>query len=185
MPEGPDRRNSVIQAIPAINCLVNYCLGNQITTMKRPPSQLSDHTGYWLRILSNHISTSFAARLETHGVSVPQWNVLRVLHDHRSLPLKDLSARLNADPGALSRMVERLIALGWVIRQESATDRRAVAISLTSSARKLVPKLAHEADGNDREFFGCLSPGELETFQRTIHKLLASHPDHPKGSSIQ
>lgn len=149
--------------------------------MPKKPSALPDHLGYWLRKLSNTVSESFAGRLAPHGVSVPQWVVLRVLFDHDSLPLKDIVARVEVDQGSLSRMVDRLIARGWVRREADAGDRRAVAISLTAEGRNLVPKLAAEADGNDAEFFSALSRAESEKFLRTIQMLL--HQNKSDGRS--
>jgi Transcriptional regulators len=143
--------------------------------MQKEPSALPDHLGYWLRKLSNAVSGCFAQRLAAHDVSVPQWVVLRVLFDNDSLPLKDIVARVEVDQGSLSRMVDRLIARGWVQRDANADDRRAVAISLTKKGRDLVPKLAAEADRNDMAFFSGLSQTEREKFLRTIQKLLTQN----------
>ncbi|HEU4679454.1 MAG TPA: MarR family transcriptional regulator [Terrimicrobiaceae bacterium] len=143
--------------------------------MSAKPSALEDHLGYWLRKLSNAVSSSFAERLARHGVSVPQWVVLRTLFDHGSLPLKEIVARVEVDQGSLSRMVDRLLARGWVQRDADVDDRRAVAISLTKHGRSLVPKLAAEADRNDEAFFAGLSPTEQEKFLQTIQKLLTQN----------
>lgn len=143
--------------------------------MKTNPSGLPDHVGYWLRKLSNAVSGAFALRLERHGVSVAQWVVLRALYDHEALALKDIVAQVEVDQGALSRMVDRLLARGLVQRETDVNDRRAVAISLTKTGRALVPKLAREADTNDATFFASLSAKERETFLKTIHALLAAN----------
>jgi DNA-binding MarR family transcriptional regulator len=137
--------------------------------MQKKPSALPDHLGYWLRKLSNAVSDSFARRLAIHEVSVPQWVMLRVLFDSASLPLKDIAARVEVDQGSLSRMVDRLIARGWVRREADAADRRTVAISLTWEGRRL----AAEADENEKVFFSGLSQPEREEFLRTIQALLA------------
>jgi DNA-binding MarR family transcriptional regulator len=79
--------------------------------------------------------------------------VLRVLFDHESLSLKDIVARVEVDQGSLSRMVDRLIARGWVERVQALDDRRAIAVSLTDAGRNLVPSLAAEADRNELAFF--------------------------------
>lgn len=136
------------------------------------PSDLPDHLGYWLRKLSNVVSSSFANRLARHDVSVPQWVVLRILFDAEALSLKDIVARVEVDQGALSRMIDRLLARDLVKRVTDPADRRAVRISLTERGRELVPALAVEADRNDEAFFSCLSPDERARFQQTIHTLL-------------
>lgn len=143
--------------------------------VKPKPSALPDHLGYWLRKLSNAVSQAFADRLARHDVSVPQWVVLRVLFDHEALALKEIVARVEVDQGSLSRMVDRLLARGWVQREADAGDRRAVAISLTKAGRALVPKLAAAADENEAACFAGLGSRERETFLRTIHTLLSQN----------
>jgi DNA-binding MarR family transcriptional regulator len=139
------------------------------------PSDLEDHLGYWLRKLSNNISDGFAERLEKHGVSVANWVVLRILFNHETLPLKDIVTQVGVDQGALSRMVERLMVRGLVVRKESPNSRREVAISLTEAGRKLVPKLAQEADENDRVFFKQLPAKRRAELLTTIRTLIAQN----------
>jgi DNA-binding MarR family transcriptional regulator len=139
----------------------------------KPPSRIEDHAGYWLRKLSNHVSSAFAGRVEAHGVSVANWVVLRILFDHDSLSLNALVSLVGVDQGALSRMVERLMARGLVIRKESPKNRREVAISLTTEGRKLVPKLAREADENDRAFFEQLPKRQQQEFRAILKTLLS------------
>lgn len=143
--------------------------------MKNEPSPLDEHLGYWLRCLSNQVSASFAERLERCGSSVPQWVTLRVLHDHDSLSLKELSARIGVDQGALSRMIERLLVRGLVSRRANPLSRREIAIALTAKGRQLVPRLAREADENDRAFFRTLTVPQQKAFLATIKTLLAAN----------
>jgi DNA-binding MarR family transcriptional regulator len=156
-------------------CLDNKCYSNKCLGMT-PPNVLEAHLGYWLRKLSNQVSSAFAARVEKYGVSVAGWVVLRVLFDHDSLPLKDIVSQVGVDQGALSRMVERLMVRGLVIRKESPNSRREVAISLTEAGRKLVPKLAREADENDRTHFDHLSARQRTELLSTIKTLMDHAP---------
>lgn len=164
-------------------CLDNECLGMICRGMPQL-SNLEDHLGYWLRKLSNRISGSFAARLEKHGVSVANWVVLRILYEHESLPLKDIVAQVGLDQGALSRMVERLMVRGLVVRRVSPNSRREVAISLTAQGRKLVPKLAQEADENDRVFFKQLSAKQRAELLAMVQTLVSQHENDPASHPI-
>ncbi len=38
--------------------------------MSQSPSELTEHLGYWLRLVSNHVSHTFAARLAAKDVTV-------------------------------------------------------------------------------------------------------------------
>ncbi|HZZ18919.1 MAG TPA: MarR family transcriptional regulator [Opitutaceae bacterium] len=139
-------------------------------------SNLEDHTGYWLRKLSNHVSASFERRLQAHGLSAASWVVLRILHGNDALSLKEIVGRVGVDQGALSRMIERLSSRSLVSRTTSPTSRREVSISLTQEGRRLVPVLAHEADENDKDFFGRLPAKRRAEFEATLHTLLAMNP---------
>jgi DNA-binding MarR family transcriptional regulator len=143
--------------------------------MIKTPSQLEDHLGYWLRCLSNFVHRGFAARLERHGVSVPQWVVLRSLLDREHTSLGELAQAVGVDNGALSRMIERLVQKGLVRRETDAESRRAVRLGLTEEGKKLVPLLAREADENDAEFFGVLDEAERRRLLETVRTLLSEN----------
>jgi DNA-binding MarR family transcriptional regulator len=123
----------------------------------RSVSRLEDHVGYWLRFVSNHVSASFARRLEKPDISVSEWVALRKLYD---APIwtspSALAESLGMNRGAVSRLVERLVQKDLVERQASRDDGRARQIRLSSVGQKLVPRLAAIADANDEAFFGDL-----------------------------
>ena len=138
---------------------------------KLNPSELHKHVGYWLRCLSNLVSSTFAEKLAAKDISVAQWVVLRTLYDKRDVTLNEAAAEVGVDKSSLSRMVERLVQKGLLIRGEGS-DRRSVGLTLTLSAIKLVPQLAKLADENDEQFFRSLSVQERKKFLSTIKQLL-------------
>ena len=48
---------------------------------KPDSSALEVHLGYWMRRISNHVSSAFAKALQARQVSVAEWVVLRELYD--------------------------------------------------------------------------------------------------------
>ena len=143
--------------------------------MSKTPSQLEDHLGYWLRCLSNFVHRGFADRLERHGVSVPQWVVLRILRDREHTSLNELARAVGVDNGALSRMVERLVQKGLVHRGADPESRRAVRLGLTEAGKALVPVLAKEADENDAAFFEVLGDAGRRRLLATVRTLLSEN----------
>jgi DNA-binding MarR family transcriptional regulator len=137
-------------------------------------SGLGDHTGFWLRCLSNFVSSSFAAKLANMDVTVAQWVVLRTLYDHDAITLNQLAELLGLDKSSVSRMVERLVRRELVNRSEGS-DRRSLGLSLTPAARTLVPKLARLADQNDQAFFKVLPAKQKHEFLATIKQLLEAN----------
>jgi DNA-binding MarR family transcriptional regulator len=119
-------------------------------------SNLESHAGYWLRCVSNHVSRAFSMKVETHGVTVAEWVVMRALFDVDGMSPSRLADSIGHARGTVSKLMERLETKGFVQRHAEHADRRYQFASLTAQGRELVPVLAELADQNDREFFGDL-----------------------------
>jgi len=138
------------------------------------PSALTDHLGYWLRLVSNHVSAAFARRLHGQGVTVAEWVVLRELHDVPALAPSHLADRMGMTRGAISKLADRLVAKALVARQDNPEDGRAHRLVLTPAGRRLVPRLARLADANDAAVFAALSPAERAAIETALRKIVAA-----------
>lgn len=136
-----------------------------------PPSELTDHIGYWMRMVSNAVSQEFARKVSGEGVTVAEWSFMRTLYALEPTPPSILAERMGLTKGAISKLAERLTAKGLVARQESRDDKRAHNLSLTKGGRAKIPVLASLADENDAEFFGVLTKEEHETLDRILRVL--------------
>jgi DNA-binding MarR family transcriptional regulator len=120
-------------------------------------SNLESHLGYWLRFVSNHVSHAFKLKVESHGVTVAEWVVLRTLFDSDAINPSQIAGKIGLTRGAISKLVDRLATKRLVLCRTEKADRRYQTVALSASGRKLVPLLAELADRNDQEFFGHLS----------------------------
>ena len=128
--------------------------------------------GGWLRTVSNKVSNSFTRKLESSGVTVAEWVVLRMMHEcGPTVSPSEVAQRTGLTRGAVSKLVERVTKKDLVVRTESKTDRRYQEIKLTPKANRLVPKLTKLAQENDAEFFSCLTPSEQKTLVRLLKKV--------------
>ncbi len=135
-------------------------------------SQLTDHTGYWMRMVSNAVSQEFARKVSGEDATVAEWAFMRALYDLEPTPPSVLAERMGMTKGAISKLAERLVAKGLVKRAESQQDKRAHSLSLTTEGRAKIPVLASLADENDAEFFGVLTKEEHETLDRILRILV-------------
>jgi len=135
-------------------------------------SELSSHLGFWLRYVSNHVSSAFARKVEAHGVTVAEWVLMRQLLDVSAAAPSRLAERMGMTRGAISKLSERLLVKGFVKRTEDPSDGRAHALSLTPAGRSLVPKLAALADTNDSEFFDHLTKKERADLLRILQGIV-------------
>lgn len=135
-------------------------------------AELTAHTGYWMRIVSNAVSQDFARRVAAEGVTVAEWVILRALHDETAIAPSMLAAKLRMTKGAISKLADRLIEKGLVTRAEDDKDRRAHHLSLSDAGRAKVPVLAGLADANEAEAFGALSTEEHAELGRLLRALV-------------
>ncbi len=145
-------------------------------TGKIAASGLTMHIGFWMRLVSNHVSYAFARRLETSGVTVAEWVVLREMYGGDDTTSPSVVAELTGlTRGAVSKLISRLLEKGLVTRKESSSDRRYQDIELMPAAVAMVPQLAKLADENDREFFRVLSKSERRILTGLLRKTAAQH----------
>lgn len=134
-------------------------------------SDLQTHTGFWLRLVSNHVSQSFAKRVEATGVTVAEWVVLRQMYDAPVTSPSTIADSTGLTRGAISKLIDRLLEKNLVTRTEAEGDRRYQNVGLTKAGRQLVPKLADLADQNDEEFFSRLPSKDRQHLLAILKKL--------------
>lgn len=143
--------------------------------MPKHISELGDHLGYWLRMVSNHISHSFAERLGDQGVTVAEWVFLRALYGRPPTPPSRLASEMGMTRGAITKLADRLLAKSLIVRVADADDGRAQTLALTDAGTALVPGLATLADENEATAFACLSDSERLQLRNTLQQLVAHH----------
>ncbi|MFG1420805.1 MarR family winged helix-turn-helix transcriptional regulator [Roseixanthobacter liquoris] len=138
-----------------------------------PVSDLTAHLGFWLRLVSNHVSQAFAAKLADKEVTAAEWSLMRTLYGKAPLPPSRIADDMGLTRGAVTKLADRLIAKALIVRAASASDGRAQTLALTERGAALVPTLAALADRNDAEFFDALTAQERETLHRLLKSLAA------------
>ena len=136
------------------------------------PSPLEAYLGYWLRFASNHVSLGLSQKLAAREVTASEWVLLRMIYERDVGAPNRLARDLGMTKGAISKLVDRLVAKGLVSKAQVAADRRHQDVWLTPAGRTLVPELAALADANDAEYFGHLSAGERDTLETLLRDIV-------------
>ncbi|PZU50154.1 MAG: MarR family transcriptional regulator [Sphingomonas sp.] len=135
-------------------------------------SDLTDHTGYLLRMVSNAVSHTFASRVADEGVTVAEWVMLRTLYSGEPSAPTVLARKMGMTKGAISKLADRLLEKGLIERASNPDDKRGHSLSLSAAGAKKVPVIARLADENDAAFFAGLSREEHEGLRATLHALI-------------
>lgn len=144
----------------------------------RQLNQLESHLGYWLRRVSNAVSGTFARALQEKQTSVAEWVLLRELHERGQSAPGELADCLGLTRGAVSKIVDKLDAKGWIQTEAKEGDSRFRLLSLTRAGRRNLPVLAEIANRNDARYFDCLSATEKSTLRELLAKLTENNCIH-------
>ena len=112
--------------------------------MARTPRQPTDAASDDLLALENQVcfALAVAARgvigvyrpiLEPLGLTHPQYLVMLALWGRSPRTVRDLGEALQLEPATLSPLLKRLEAQGYVTRERSARDERALDVALTDA----------------------------------------------------
>ncbi|MEQ8661962.1 MAG: MarR family transcriptional regulator [Gammaproteobacteria bacterium] len=79
----------------------------------------------------------FRAVFAAHGLTEPQWRVLRVLWEREEVAFRELAQATLVPPPSLVGVIDRLQAAGLVTRRRPARDRRQALVRATARGRTL------------------------------------------------
>lgn len=141
----------------------------------RSAAPLEAHLGFWLRFVSNHVSSRFQKLLEEEGVSLTEWVALRTMLGQEGTSHIHLIDALGMTKGAASKVISRLQDKGLAERWLADGRQREQVLVLTTRGQALVPRLAALADANDHHFFGHLSAADREGLMGLMQGLVQHH----------
>lgn len=147
-------------------------------TLAKPVPDLERHLGYWLRRVSNAVSGEFSRALQGKQTSVAEWVILCELYKKDRAAPGELAAKVGLTRGAVSKIVDKLEAKGWVQAEGREDDSRYRVLSLTRAGLRNLPVLARIADRNDESFFDCLSAGEKDNLRVLLVKIAEHNRIH-------
>ena len=104
-------------------------------------------------------------------VTAAQYFVLSALFDHDGDRLSRLCREMSYDPGAMSRMIDRLEAKGLITKGRSHEDRRRINVELTAAGATSVPRMrAHSAGVLNRVLAG-FTQSEARQLEDFLHRM--------------
>ena len=114
---------------------------------------------------SNWVADSQMRVLKPFGLTLQQYNVLRILRGQYPNPVKvsDITERMLDKMSNASRLVDKLVAKQLVLRTECPSDRRAVDVVITDSGMSLLQRLdVHQTEWD-------LTQGSKLTEDEAVH----------------
>jgi DNA-binding MarR family transcriptional regulator len=124
-------------------------------------------------VRTNDLQEGNVARfLKQHGVSAPQYNVLRILRGagREGLPSLAVAERMVTRVPDITRLLDRLADKGWVTRERSPADGRVVLTRVAAKGRRLLTRLDEPLVAFHREQLGHMSRKDLKQLIKLLEK---------------
>lgn len=101
------------------------------------PLALDRQVCFALAAASRSVIGVYRPVLEPLGLTHPQYLVMLALWERSPRSLGDLAAALYLEPATLSPLLKRLEAAGYLTRERSSADERALELRLTAAGEAL------------------------------------------------
>ena len=123
-------------------------------------------------LVNNKLNEALTAALKPYGVSLQQFNVLRILRGQQDKPahLSTLNERMVSKMSNTTRLVDKLISKGYVNRITCPSNRRKVEISITDEGRKALKLMDKAITETEEQLVGRLDKKEMEALNLLLDK---------------
>jgi DNA-binding MarR family transcriptional regulator len=130
--------------------------------------------GYLMRRVMTNVSQDIGRRLEPHGLTHAQWAPLFKLHNCHVSTVAELARDLQMDPGAMTRLLDRLEAKGLCKRVRSEVDRRVVNLELTPDGVEVARKIPTALCDSMNAHLAGFSRAEWQDLKGYLQRILAN-----------
>jgi len=96
-----------------------------------------EYIGVVISDVARLLRTEFDRRVRRLGITRAQWLVLTRLHRRPGASLSELADMMEVEKATAGRMIDRLVANGWVERRTARDDRRVKRVYLTADAERV------------------------------------------------
>jgi MarR family transcriptional regulator, multiple antibiotic resistance protein MarR len=107
-------------------------------------------------------------------VNATQFTILASLMSGGANCASALCRRVSYDPGAMTRMVDRLVRKGLVRRAVSLDDRRRLHLEVTDQGKAVYPELQARAERVQNRFRRGFTDGEMRQLEALLARTLAN-----------
>lgn len=99
--------------------------------------RLDEQLCFALYAATNAVTRAYRPRLARLGLTYPQYLVMLTLWQDGRQQINRIADRLSLASNAITPLIDRLEAAGFVARVRDAQDRRAICIALTETGTRL------------------------------------------------
>jgi DNA-binding MarR family transcriptional regulator len=136
----------------------------------------AERTALKLMQVNEYLDAGRTAIFKAHGLSAPQYNVLRILRGSAGTDLscQEVGRRMVARVPDVTRLLDRLEQRGLIARRRSDVDRRVVRTRITPAGLELLGAIDGPLRARIRRDFAGLDDDALGRLEVLLDTLLAT-----------
>ncbi len=133
---------------------------------------LKKRTLIHLSLVQNKVNDQISCFLKPFEISLQQFNVLRILRGQKGKPanLSTINERMVTKMSNTTRLVDKLILKGYVIRSVCQHNRRKVEINITTEGLNFLNEIDGMLFEKEEQILNNFSESELEQLNGLLDK---------------
>ncbi|WP_430611677.1 MarR family winged helix-turn-helix transcriptional regulator [Enterococcus sp. DIV0876] len=125
----------------------------------------------WLAKLARDYQKSLDQELLPLRLNASNYYFILKIYDHGHLPQEKLGTLTGLNGSNVTRTVQKLVDLDFVIKEKEAQDKRGFSLRLTEKGKKLYPQIIRAIEGARSAFLSVLTVEEQALFEDLLGKL--------------
>ena len=148
----------------------------QLLSIQYMSKQLTKDTVISILTSGYKANDELSAMFKIHGISLPQFNVLRILRGRKgeAANLSTIQERMIHKMSNTTRLIDKLIEGGYVNRFVCEKNRRKIEIFITKKGLELLSSLDLQLDAKEQFLLNNLEDKEKEELMRLLSKVQTS-----------
>jgi DNA-binding MarR family transcriptional regulator len=136
--------------------------------------QTEDSIGYLLRLALTAVRRRLDGRMAEHDLTGVQLLPLLAIGRGLCATAAALARLTDTDPGATTRLLDRLEKKGLLRRVRSAADRRVIELELTVAGRRIAEKIPYAIADTLNEVLRDFSATEVDALRGMLRRIVAN-----------
>lgn len=137
---------------------------------------LDDSVGHLMHHVTASIRREVEVAMAAHDLTAAQWLPIWKIQLGMAATAQELSRQMDADAGAITRLLDRLEAKGLIQRERSAADRRVVNLRLTPAGEEVARHIPAVLSEVQNRFLQGFSVDQWEQLKSLLRRMLANCP---------
>ncbi|MCE2611398.1 MarR family transcriptional regulator [Flavobacteriaceae bacterium D16] len=133
---------------------------------------LPQRTIIHLTLVTNKITEELGNALKPYGVSLQQFNVLRILRGQQGKPahMSTLNERMVRKMSNTTRLVDKLLLKGYVDRVVCESNRRKVEINITNKGMDALREMDKAVTASEADLLAELTEDQMKALNLLLDK---------------